>query len=624
MKSFIIPALICLWAVANQAVAAVAGDPVTPPAASAPAAVFSVTRFQVEGNTVLKQSEVEWILAPYRGPKVTFDTLRQALARLQLEYRNRGFVTVAVSLPRQELKEGVVRVQVTEGRLVDIAITGNEHYSAENIRRALPSLSTNGLLNTSWFQAELDRANANPDRQIYPVITPGPEPGTSVLGLKVKDRLPLHGHMEINNKATPGTPALRTDLTAQYNNLWQRDHQAGLQYNFSPQVMKTDAYAARFFDQPEVASYSGFYRIPFQVGQTPRETFDSRPGDFGYDPVTRAFRLPGGAGSGDWILYASRSGSESPTRLGPLTIITNNPIEDISSQFAQRELTWNVNLGTKASLPLPEFLGVRSLASLGIDFKRFTQSSWSTNITYADLYHLDADSNRILTTNTVDRLDAFSSTALHYFPISLGWSGSHPDRQGVTYFALGETLFLRGLASGRGAFRTVAGSAEAGRNTLLTTLTLTREQRLGGEWSILARAGGQISTAPLISNEQFGLGGTGGVRGYQEGQDYGDAGWRVGTDLRAPPIPLGYLPRSNNDIPIHLRGSWFVDYGQLHRMSRPAPTPNFVEQLGTGLGAYITAGGHFEARLTLAWALLSTPLTQAGTGRAYFTVGYQF
>ena len=94
--------------------------------------------------------------------------------------------------------------------------------------RALPSLHTNMLLNSHVLQRELDIANASRDRQIYPVIGPGPEPDTSELTLKVKDQLPLHARLELNNQATPGTPDLRVNFSAQYDNLWDLEHQIGI------------------------------------------------------------------------------------------------------------------------------------------------------------------------------------------------------------------------------------------------------------------------------------------------------------------------------------------------------------------------------------------------------------
>ena len=104
-----------------------------------------------------------------------------------------------------------------------------------------------------------DRANANRDRQIYPVIGPGPDPGTTELTLKVKDRLPLHGRMEINDKSSPGTPPLRVDTAAQYGNLWQHENQIGIDYNFSPEALKASEDHAEPYESPLVTSYSGFY-----------------------------------------------------------------------------------------------------------------------------------------------------------------------------------------------------------------------------------------------------------------------------------------------------------------------------------------------------------------------------
>src|SRR6185436_4063941 len=101
------------------------------------------------------------------GKAVTFETIRAALSELQLAYRGRGYVSVAVSLPQQQLADGIVKVQVTQGMLTQISVADNKYYSSNNIMRALPGLKTNIYLNSKLFQAELDRANANRDRQIY-------------------------------------------------------------------------------------------------------------------------------------------------------------------------------------------------------------------------------------------------------------------------------------------------------------------------------------------------------------------------------------------------------------------------------------------------------------------------
>jgi hemolysin activation/secretion protein len=602
----------------NSPPSGVASNPVP---AKTPA--FEIKGYAIHGNTLLNYEQMEPIFKKYVGPAVTFGTVRQALSELQLAYRNRGYVTVGGALPRQQLTNGLVKVQVTEGRLNEINVVGNRYYSSNNVLRALPSLSTNVLLNTKWFQPELDQANANQDRQIYPVIGAGADPGTSALTLKVKDRLPLHGHLELNNRATPGTPSLRVDSTLQYNNLWQLDHQAGVQYSFTPE-QKTEAQGARFFDQPLIANYSGFYRVPFGPTEGLREIYDRLPSDFGYDPVSRNFRLPPATGNPELIVYASRSFSESFLRLGRINTITNTVLTDISSQTADRSITVNENIGARFTQPLPEWKGVRSSFNLGADLKDYYSSTYSTNLTYFDLYALDEFGNRVLVKKETIPLDTYRESSITYVPLSYGWSAARPDPQGNTSFSFNQNIYLSALASSDQRMRQIAGSAKAGGNFTTIGLNLAREQKLPNEWSFLFRANGQWASAPLINNEQFGLGGTSGVRGYQEGEEYGDAGWRTLLDLRLPPISIGELPNGDHPVPVHLRPSLFMDYGQRILLDPPPSRRGTEHMLGTGLGFYVTAGQHFDARISVGWAVLSTPGTRAGQARAYFNVGYQF
>src|SRR5215831_13184788 len=127
----------------------------------------------------------------------------QAGSDLQMEYRARGYPTIQVSIPPQQITNEMVKLRVFEGRIVGVQIKNNRFFSSNNIVRALPSLKTNELLREPVFQAELDRANANRDRTIYTQIAPGPVEGTTVVVLDVKDRLPLHAKVELNNQSSP-------------------------------------------------------------------------------------------------------------------------------------------------------------------------------------------------------------------------------------------------------------------------------------------------------------------------------------------------------------------------------------------------------------------------------------
>ncbi len=75
--------LLCLTVVTDLGVAAARpGDPV---------GSFEITRFVVEGNTLLKDAAVNSALAGFSGAHRSFDDLERAVEALQKLYRARGF-----------------------------------------------------------------------------------------------------------------------------------------------------------------------------------------------------------------------------------------------------------------------------------------------------------------------------------------------------------------------------------------------------------------------------------------------------------------------------------------------------------------------------------------------------
>lgn len=602
----------------------------TPEAATnAPAGpVFAVRWYDVQGNSLLPEPAVTAAVTDYTGDAVTFDTIRQALASLTLAYRGRGWATVSVGLPPQQITNGVVKVQVTEGRLVDVQIVGNRWFDTNNVLRSLPGLSTNAMFNSKLFQAELDIANANRDRQIYPQIGPGPEPGTSSLLLKVKDQFPLHGRFELNNQSTPGTPDLRGNSSLQYNNLWQHEHSIGLQYGFAMQKFKEDVPAYRFWDIPLIANYSAFYRMPLGARESLPALVDANPQRFGYDETTRQFRLPPNTGRGELNFYASRSTTDTGVNETPRRQINPPPIALYAWETGQA-LTTTETLGFRWSQPLPPFAGIRSTVSAGLDFKNYRSANFNTNNFLEDFTFIDPSSGL-----EVHRQIPFDSaqpprhSRVSYLPVALRWDASRPDSQGSTAFGAGVNFNVGGSPfSDDDEFRRslaqpfTPGTQAGGAGYVTAQFSATREQRLYEEWTVLLKADGQWASTPLISNEQFGLGGTWGVRGYLEGERYGDTGWRVAVEPRTPSIEIGMVDGTE---PMRMRFSVFMDYGQSHLLDPRVQTDPFGELWGTGMALSGTIGTVMDFRLTLSWALIDNAFTKAGDLNIYFGVGAQF
>ncbi len=93
----------------------------------------------------------------------------------------------------------------------------------------------------------------------------------------------------------------------------------------------------------------------------------------------------------------------------------------------------------------------------------------------------------------------------------------------------------------------------------------------------LARLTGQLSDGPLLSLEQFRLGGQGSVRGYRQDQTTTDNGVFASVEMR---LPLFEVPSLDSTVQI----APFVDYGMgWNNGGRADPDPNHLLSIGTGL-----------------------------------------
>jgi hemolysin activation/secretion protein len=606
----------------SSSAAAQANRPTAPggkqPTTNAPPG-FLVRAYEIHGDTLLSTNTLTGIFGKHVGTNVTVAEIMQAAADLQTEYRLRGYPTVAVSIPQQQLTNGMVKIRVFEGLLSDVVVSHNRYFSSNNVVRALPGIERGMLLSGPIFQAELDRANANQDRQVYPELEPGEEPNTTRLRLEVKDRLPLHAKVELDNQSSPGTPELRVNSSAVYNNLWQLEHSVGVQYSFSPEEYKGGSQWAGY-DRPLVANYSAFYRAPLANPESLSDDVAAQPGSFGYDEATRKFRLPPSSGLAELNVYASRSTIDTGLENVANRSITNIPgVLSIREEDVQQDLTVNNDVGWRLTLPTRSTGNFRSSFSGGLDLKDYDLTSYKTNNFLFGFTTVDPEgrTNTVLTTRP--SMVPTTDKAATYLPLALRWDGSERDAYGSTTFGLGVSINLW-FSGTRSNLESISGSPLTTGKWAAFSANFSRDQIIYTNWILTIRGDGQWANEPLISNEQYGLGGINTVRGYREGEVFADCGWHVTLEQKTPPHVIGLAA---GRTPLTIRGSFYTDYGQallLDPNGRKGLTPLW----GAGLGAVASLGTHWEARLLCSWPLLSVGAIEAYQPRFDFSVTAQF
>ena len=214
---------------------------------------LTIEAIEVAGAKVLSADEIEAIVYKFTGDNRTAADIEAARKALQDAYAAKGYEAAVVEVPPQDeahLANGIIQIKVSEAPVGEVRIAGAKHHSTEAVLRQLPALAPGQPVNLKDLQAQLVQANRIPDRTVQPSFRPSKSEGAIDVELKVKDSLPFHASLELNNDNSPNTHRLRLTGSARYTNLWGAGHTVSASYIVAPEARR------------ESEVFSGSYNAP--------------------------------------------------------------------------------------------------------------------------------------------------------------------------------------------------------------------------------------------------------------------------------------------------------------------------------------------------------------------------
>lgn len=218
---------------------------------------FTINRFFVRNNTILSGSELAALFAPHEGPDKDFGDVQRALDALENAYRLKGYNSVSVYLPEQELKDGAVIFSAVEARISRIDVEGNRYFTRENIEDSFPTIKKGEFPLIHEISKNLRAVNENPAKKINLQLQGGEQDDEVIAKLKVTDEKHWKAGLTVDNTGTSQTGEYRVGILLQHFNLHNKDHVASFQYSTSPDHADS------------VKSVSASYRLPlYSFGDT--------------------------------------------------------------------------------------------------------------------------------------------------------------------------------------------------------------------------------------------------------------------------------------------------------------------------------------------------------------------
>jgi hemolysin activation/secretion protein len=243
-------------------------------------------------------------------------------------------------------------------------------------------------------------------------------------------------------------------------------------------------------------------------------------------------------------------------------------------------------IGTRLTQPITLTAGSSQSFTAGIDYKDFAQN-------------IELDPNSTL------------KTPIKYVNFSLAYAGAW--RESIYQWGFDSTLNfgIRGLLNNDTDFANKRFDASANYAYLRSNASFG--VRLPADFTAIVRLSGQVSAAPVISNEQFTIGGVQSVRGYLEAEALGDIGIKSTLQLGTPQLKL-------RNARLDLDSFVFYDFGRVSTID-PLPTePADQEFRSVGAGLNLAFWDHMTGALTWAYPLVEGVQTHSHDARVLFFV----
>lgn len=179
----------------------------------------------VEGNTLLSEQTIRDIVSPYEGREISVAELHQVRYSLSQAYYDAGYVNSGVVIPDQQVEGGKIRLQVVEGVLSEVNLTGNDRLRESYITgRVSPAVGE--ILDEHAMRQSLRLLQLNPlIEQVNARLLPGEVPGEAVLDMAVRESKPYAVTIGVDNYRSPSVGAEHAYLHGVHRNLTGRGDQ---------------------------------------------------------------------------------------------------------------------------------------------------------------------------------------------------------------------------------------------------------------------------------------------------------------------------------------------------------------------------------------------------------------
>lgn len=179
----------------------------------------NILSVQVSGSNAFSDRELKAVTNTFVGKPASDINLEQLRESVALLYSNAGFTTSLVNINDKNVDSGVVKLEVTEGNLERIDISGLQVTNPDYVRSRLALVSTVPF-NTAKMEEGLRLLETDPIfKSVRGKIQSGSTIGSSILKVDIVEASQFGGGASIDNYSPPALGSERLNANLLIRNL---------------------------------------------------------------------------------------------------------------------------------------------------------------------------------------------------------------------------------------------------------------------------------------------------------------------------------------------------------------------------------------------------------------------
>jgi hemolysin activation/secretion protein len=165
----------------------------------APGIAFEVNAIRISGNTLFDTATLHALVANAEGKRLTLSQLTAFVASITDYYWNHGFPLSRAIIPAQEIRDGVVDVEIIEARYGRIGLVNHSRVNDPLLQATLSSLKTGQAVSQTDMDHALLLLSDIPGVVVDATLQPGEAVGTSDLLVNTGNGAVASGIVTLDN-----------------------------------------------------------------------------------------------------------------------------------------------------------------------------------------------------------------------------------------------------------------------------------------------------------------------------------------------------------------------------------------------------------------------------------------